>query len=104
MNKKRVSAESAVYLELANAIKDSDCQVVNVPGGVSADRGCCDLWSASSEDAGNFSCGSCEYLEGASEEPEEERPLGKKEASKMSDRQILDSDRPVKEKNARSFQ
>jgi hypothetical protein len=58
----RESAEEAGYLELKNAEKDGDCSKVNVPGGISRDLGCCDLYQPESEDTESFKCGVCEYV------------------------------------------
>ena len=66
----KVSSDAAGYLELDGAVKDADCEVVMVDGGVSSDRGCCNLWS----DAGGadtFSCGTCMYVEKGQEQPDE---------------------------------
>ncbi len=57
----RKSAKEAGYLELKDAIKDGDCEKVDVPGGVSFELGCCNLFEAESEDTDKFSCGTCEY-------------------------------------------
>lgn len=54
----RASAEEAGYLELDGAVKDSDCETVNVDGGVSSAGGCCNLWNRVPA-AKNFSCGTC---------------------------------------------
>lgn len=54
----RASAEEAGYLELDGAQKDADCATVNVPGGVSSQGGCCNLWEKAPQ-AANFSCGTC---------------------------------------------
>lgn len=54
----RTDAEKAGYVELEGAQKDSDCSVVNVPGGVSSKAGCCNLWDGA-PGAQAFSCGTC---------------------------------------------
>lgn len=96
MNKTRITAEQAGYLELPGATKDADCSVVEVDGGVSSERGCCNSFGWKTEDVEYFRCGECKYVEGADEQPEEERPLGKKEAGKMTFEQVLNSQRPGK--------
>src|SRR5271166_6550527 len=40
----RMDAEEARYEELPGAVKDSDCQIVFVADGVSANGGCCAEW------------------------------------------------------------
>ena len=94
INKTRITAEQAGYLELPGAMKDSDCEVVEVEGGVSSERGCCNSYAWRSANPKGFSCGECKYLEGADEQPEESRPIGKKEARNMSDEELLNSQRP----------
>lgn len=96
-NKIRITAEQAGYLELPDAVKDADCSVVEVDGGVSSDRGCCNSFGWKTEDVKKFACGECKYVEGANEQPKEERPIGRREARKMSDMEIINSDRPAKE-------
>lgn len=54
----RASAEEAGYLELEGAQKDADCQIVNVPGGISTEGGCCNLWDTVPK-ADAFKCGTC---------------------------------------------
>lgn len=57
----RISAESAGYMELGGAQKDGDCKVVEVPGGLSKNLGCCNIY----KDPGGsqvFSCGTCYYV------------------------------------------
>ncbi len=95
VNKTRITAQEAGYLELPGATKDADCSVVEVEGGVSSERGCCNAFRWKSGDVEYFRCGECKYLAGAGEQREEKRPIGKREARKMSDAEILDSDRPV---------
>ena len=97
MNKTRITAEQAGYLELPGAVKDADCEVVEVDGGVSSERGCCNSYAWRSGNPKGFSCGECKYLEDSGGESEEERPIGKREALKMSDMEIINSSRPAKE-------
>lgn len=59
---KRESAESAEYMELSGALKDADCEKVEVDGGVSSDLGCCDRYQPESDDTKLFNCGNCEYV------------------------------------------
>jgi len=58
----RVSAQQAGYMELPGAKKDSDCNKVEVDGGVSARLGCCNLFGLRKGAAKVFSCGTCEYV------------------------------------------
>lgn len=57
----KVSAKSVDYMELAGAKKDADCEHVEVSGGVSQERGCCNDFDPN-KGATSFKCGSCEYL------------------------------------------
>lgn len=95
INKTRISEQQAGYLELPGAVKDADCEIVEVEGGVSSERGCCNSFGWKTEDVETFSCGECKYVEGASEQPEEERPIGRREARKMSEQELINSNRPV---------
>ena len=94
MNQKRITAKQAGYLELPDAVKDSDCAVVAVEGGVSSERGCCNAFGWKSEDVEYFRCGECKYLVGDAGERDGSRPLTRREAKKMSDDEILNSERP----------
>jgi hypothetical protein len=100
MNETRISESEAGYLELPGATKDGDCNVVEVQGGISKGRGCCNSFKWASEDVEGFKCGECKYLEGAEEseggEYGENKPLGKKEAGRMSFEDVLNSPRPGK--------
>jgi len=87
MNNKRANEHSAGYMELVGATKDADCEIVDAQGGVSRKLGCCDLFWPESETTKAFPCGTCEFVE--------VKPLGKQEARGMSDKEILESDRPV---------
>lgn len=91
MNKKRANEHSAGYMELGGAVKDGDCEIVDVSGGVSSDLGCCDLFWPESKAARKFSCGTCEFVE--------VKPLAAKEARGMSFRDILNSERPAEKKD-----
>lgn len=95
INKIRITAAQAGYLELPGAVKDADCEVVEVDGGVSSERGCCNSYAWRSRNPKGFSCGECRYLEDAGEQADGARPIGKREAAKMSDEELLNSDRPV---------
>jgi hypothetical protein len=99
MMDKRVSAESAVYMELSGARKDGDCEVVAVDGGISRDLGCCNLFQPESKDTQAFSCGTCEYVTGqAGQGNDSTRPLTKDSSKGMSFKEILDSELPVEGK------
>jgi hypothetical protein len=56
----RISAAAAGYMELAGAKKDADCKKVKVAGGVSEERGCCNLF-APEGGAAEFRCGTCTH-------------------------------------------
>ena len=58
----RVSGEYAGYMELNGAKKDGDCNVVEVKGGVSKYKGCCNLFDPF-PNAQRFDCGHCEHVE-----------------------------------------
>lgn len=57
----RVSPESAGYMELKDAQKDGDCEMVEVDGGISKQLGCCDLFTPENEDVQQFRCGKCKF-------------------------------------------
>lgn len=59
----KVSAESAGYMELANAKKDAGCSKVDVEGGVSRNLGCCNLYERQKPTTDRFNCGHCEYVQ-----------------------------------------
>jgi hypothetical protein len=94
MNEKRINEKAAGYMELVEAQKDTDCQVVTVDGGVSSNRGCCNLFEPENEATTEFRCGACEYLIGQVSESES-KPLTKESTRGMTLREILDSQRPV---------
>lgn len=48
-------------MELDGATKDAGCDIVDVPGGVSRNLGCCNLFDPE-KDAKLFSCGTCEHI------------------------------------------
>jgi hypothetical protein len=48
-------------MELQGAVKDGDCSKVDVQGGVSLDRGCCNFFEPQDDSTDTFSCGNCEY-------------------------------------------
>jgi hypothetical protein len=64
----RASAEEAGYVELDGAQKDADCTLVS--GGVSSDKGCCNLWN-SVQGAQIFSCGTCTKIKGQNASPQQ---------------------------------
>lgn len=96
MNKVRFSGKEVGYLELPGAVKDSDCSMVEVDGGVSSKRGCCNSfrWKPNPE---YFRCGECKFLENGEQGEQEEgkRPITKREAASMTDEELIDSNRPV---------
>jgi broad specificity phosphatase PhoE len=59
----RYTAREAGYLELEGAKKDNDCTIVEVEGGVSSKRGCCNGFRPVPK-ADNFRCGECTFLAG----------------------------------------
>ena len=97
MNKTRISEQEAGYLELPGAKKDADCNVVEVEGGVSSERGCCNSFKWASQNVEYFRCGECKYLSGQ-QERNGERPLGRREAARMSFSDVLNSERPAEGK------
>ncbi|MGH9467911.1 MAG: hypothetical protein ACRD1Y_11210 [Terriglobales bacterium] len=58
----RVSAATAGYTELGGAHKNGDCNLVTVLGGISAARGCCNLFAPESG-AQQFCCGECDHFQ-----------------------------------------
>lgn len=68
----KVPEAQAGYMELAGAEKDGDCQKVEVQGGVSLDKGCCNLFEPQDEQVDQFKCGTCKYGSGG-EGPDNER-------------------------------
>ena len=98
INKLRITAAQAGYLELPGAVKDGDCEIVEVEDGISKDRGCCNSYGWRSRNPKSFSCGECKYLADSEEYSEQEdgkRPISRREASEMTDEELLSSDRPV---------
>lgn len=65
LNVRRVSGDDAGYMELGGALKDADCEKVEVDGGVSSDLGCCDLYEPANDKVKQFKCGVCKYVESA---------------------------------------
>lgn len=57
----KASPEQAGYMELSGARKDAQCEIVRVPGGVSSQKGCCNLFDPDSG-ASQFRCGTCEHI------------------------------------------
>ncbi len=57
---KKLDSDYAGYMELDGAQKNGDCKIVDVDGGVSKDKGCCNLFHPAAG-AGKFSCGTCTY-------------------------------------------
>ena len=97
MKQKRIDERAAGYLELPGAVKDGDCQVVEVAGGISQDLGCCNLFGLKGGAEKLFSCGTCEYVTGQGEQDDESKPLTKQNSRGMTLREILDSERPVEQ-------
>jgi hypothetical protein len=48
-------------MELQGAVKDGDCSKVDVQGGVSLDKGCCNSFQPQDDQVDAFKCGTCEY-------------------------------------------
>ena len=93
MSNQKINARAAGYMELEGAKKDGDCSVVDVPDGISRDKGCCNnFWPPTAK---KFSCGTCVYVTDGEYTEDEPRPIGRREAAKMTDKELLDSDRPV---------
>ena len=57
----RLTADKAGYMELTGAVKTGDCSKVQVSGGISDDRGCCNEFEPKSDSVTSFKCGNCEY-------------------------------------------
>lgn len=97
MNKVRINEQAAGYMELPDAKKDGECLVVAVGGGISRDKGCCsNFWPPTAK---AFKCGACDYVEGGPDskgkcDESDRRPLSKHEARSMSEKEILESERP----------
>ncbi|HVA64312.1 MAG TPA: hypothetical protein VNF74_11355 [Terriglobales bacterium] len=60
----RVSEQTAGYMELEGAQKSGECNLVEVEGGVSGERGCCNLFAPQPE-ADEFACGNCQHFSGS---------------------------------------
>lgn len=60
-SRKKVSEVASGYMELDGAVKDGSCKVVDVPGGISLKRGCCNLYKKQ-KGADEFRCGLCQYV------------------------------------------
>lgn len=58
----KITSRSAGYMELDGAKKDGDCELVKVEGGISEQRGCCNLFQPQAH-AQAFRCGTCKYVE-----------------------------------------
>ena len=57
----RHTSAEAKYEELEGAHKDADCSEVNVPGGISLEKGCCAEWKRESRYVQKFICGTCQF-------------------------------------------
>lgn len=64
MAAKRYTAEEADYMELTGAKKDGDCEIVDVKGGVSKQRGCCNEFKPENHYTSQFRCGTCRFVTG----------------------------------------
>lgn len=60
---KRMSPKAAGYMELTGAKKDADCYKVEVPGGVSKERGCCNEFKPETAKVTAFRCGNCKFVD-----------------------------------------
>lgn len=58
LRSKRLSSGEAGYMELRGAKKDGDCEIVDVTGGISLRKGCCNEFKPQSG-ADEFRCGEC---------------------------------------------
>lgn len=57
----RIPADKAGYVELPGAVKDGDCNVVQVSGGISKQKGCCNNFALGKGAPKEFKCGSCKF-------------------------------------------
>ena len=57
----KIPSAQAGYMELAGARKDGECSKVEVAGGVSLRRGCCNEFHPEKKTTASFDCGDCEY-------------------------------------------
>lgn len=60
---KKIPSAEAGYMELTGARKDGGCSKVEVAGGVSLERGCCNEYKPEKPTTARFDCGNCEYHE-----------------------------------------
>lgn len=68
----KVDQQTAGYMELDGAQKSGDCDLVQVDGGVSGEKGCCNLYSPV-EGASEFECAQCTHFtggQGGEQQPE----------------------------------
>lgn len=59
----KIDAKSASYMELPGAVKDRECLIVFVEGGVSSKLGCCNEFKHSPDSPKEFRCGTCKFVE-----------------------------------------
>lgn len=59
---KPYTAKTAGYMELLGAVKNADCRIVQVTGGVSTQLGCCNEFKPEATDTSQFTCGTCRFL------------------------------------------
>lgn len=57
----RITAAVAGYMELEGAVKDGDCKIVRVDGGISKQLGCCNHFEPESSAVKQFRCGTCTF-------------------------------------------
>lgn len=57
----KLSAAQAGYMELVGAVKDGKCRKVEVSGGISKERGCCNEFQPEGPEVGQFKCGKCVF-------------------------------------------
>lgn len=59
--REKISSQAAGYMELEGAKKDGDCRIVQVDGGISKERGCCNLFLHKDGKSLEFRCGTCHF-------------------------------------------
>lgn len=62
LDRDRIDADKAGYMELEGATKTGNCKIVFVQSGVSKELGCCNLFDPQSRKTKRFNCGNCEYV------------------------------------------
>lgn len=56
----KLTEEYAGYMELEGAQKDGNCLIVRVDGGISKEKGCCNVYTPK-PGAERFGCGQCKF-------------------------------------------